>query len=195
MGRTIIKNLEKHARVPCGYAALADVSTGQHEDRMDSFVLAETFKYLYLLFDSPSHRFIDTDQFLFTTEAHLLPLNLSLFRINDTMKREMTNHSIFDKHDTKKMKINQCPAMDEQLKSHQYKEQLRENIRANRDMTAIFTKTDTTLQQLTPTEFSKDRNNPDHLSQLNKMGISLRPLPDGRKYRIDDSLLKFFDSI
>ena len=192
MGRTIITNLEKHARVPCGYAALADVSAGQHEDRMDSFVLAETFKYLYLLFDSPSHRFIDTDQFLFTTEAHLLPLNFSLFEIHDTLKTDMTNHSIFDKHDTKKMKINQCPAMDEQLKSHQYKEQLRENIRTNRDMTAISTKTD---QRLTPMEFAKDRNNPDHLSHLSKMGISLRPLHDGRKYRIDDSRLKLFDSI
>lgn len=44
---------------------------------MDSFVLAETFKYLYLLFAKPSDLIIDLDQFIFTTEAHLLPLSLA----------------------------------------------------------------------------------------------------------------------
>ena len=45
--------------------------------RMDSFVLSETFKYLYLLFAKPSDLIIDMDQFIFTTEAHLLPLSLA----------------------------------------------------------------------------------------------------------------------
>ena len=47
---------------------------------MDSFVLAETFKYLYLLFSEPSDRVIDVDDFVFTTEAHLLPLTLSMYK-------------------------------------------------------------------------------------------------------------------
>ena len=46
--------------------------------RMDSFVLAETFKYLYLLFSEESEHVIDVHNFIFTTEAHLLPLYLSL---------------------------------------------------------------------------------------------------------------------
>jgi len=45
--------------------------------RMDSFVLAETFKYLYLLFADPADLVVDLDEFLFTTEAHLLPLSLA----------------------------------------------------------------------------------------------------------------------
>lgn len=45
--------------------------------RMDSFVLAETFKYLYLLFADPADLVLDLDEFLFTTEAHLLPLSLA----------------------------------------------------------------------------------------------------------------------
>ena len=45
---------------------------------MDSFVLAETFKYLYLLFSEKEHHIIDVDDFVFTTEAHLLPLSLSV---------------------------------------------------------------------------------------------------------------------
>ena len=45
--------------------------------RMDSFVLAETFKYLFLLFADSSDLVLDLDEFLFTTEAHLLPLSLA----------------------------------------------------------------------------------------------------------------------
>lgn len=33
VGRTIIENLNKYARVPCGFAAVKDVRTGSHEDR------------------------------------------------------------------------------------------------------------------------------------------------------------------
>jgi hypothetical protein len=60
---------------------------------MDSFVLAETFKYLYLLFGSTPHRYIDIQQFLFTTEAHLLPFNLLLFNINDTLRKEFDKNN------------------------------------------------------------------------------------------------------
>eukprot|EP00731_Ephydatia_muelleri_P023845 Em0016g116a len=48
---------------------------------MDSYVLAETFKYLYLLFAEEKDLLLDIDQYLFTTEAHLLPLTLSLTKL------------------------------------------------------------------------------------------------------------------
>lgn len=44
---------------------------------MDSFFLAEMFKYLYLLFSEKSQVPIDIDDYIFTTEAHLLPVSLS----------------------------------------------------------------------------------------------------------------------
>lgn len=44
---------------------------------MDSFFLAEMFKYLYLLFSEKSQLPIDIDDYIFTTEAHLLPVSLS----------------------------------------------------------------------------------------------------------------------
>ena len=47
--------------------------------RMDSYVLAETFKYLYLLFTDPDDLAVDIDNYIFTTEAHLLPLSLSVY--------------------------------------------------------------------------------------------------------------------
>lgn len=146
--------------MPCGYAALSDVSTGQHEDRMDSFVLAETFKYLYLLFDSTPHRYMDIDQFVFTTEAHLLPLNLLLFNINDTLREEFDRKTLLSaqiyepknlskpiKYNIKRMKNNQCPVYDEQFQSHQYKEQLRRNIRGDKDMTETVTSASILIQK------------------------------------------------
>ncbi len=45
---------------------------------MDSFVLAETFKYLYLLFSDDGDLVFNVDDYIFTTEAHFLPLTLSI---------------------------------------------------------------------------------------------------------------------
>ena len=56
---------------------LQDVRTLQKEDRLDSFVLAETFKYLYLLFADESDLILDLNNWLFTTEGHLMPLSLA----------------------------------------------------------------------------------------------------------------------
>ncbi|XP_072228295.1 ER degradation-enhancing alpha-mannosidase-like protein 3 isoform X2 [Leuresthes tenuis] len=77
VGQSIVEKLDAYARVPCGFAAVQDVRTGMHEDRMDSFFLAEMFKYLYLLFSEKSQLPIDIDEYIFTTEAHLLPVSLS----------------------------------------------------------------------------------------------------------------------
>ncbi|XP_067106505.1 ER degradation-enhancing alpha-mannosidase-like protein 3 isoform X2 [Osmerus mordax] len=80
VGQSIVEKLNAHARVPCGFAAVHDVRTGTHEDRMDSFFLAEMFKYLYLLFSEKSQLPFDMDDYIFTTEAHLLPVALSTSR-------------------------------------------------------------------------------------------------------------------
>lgn len=78
VGKTVLRALQQHARVPCGYAAVHDVRTGHHEDRMDSYVLSETFKYLFLLFADDAELLLNLDEFVFTTEAHLLPLSLGV---------------------------------------------------------------------------------------------------------------------
>jgi mannosyl-oligosaccharide alpha-1,2-mannosidase len=46
------------------------VNTGEKDNMMQSFFLAETFKYLYLLFSPPS--VISFDEWVFNTEAHPL---------------------------------------------------------------------------------------------------------------------------
>jgi mannosidase alpha-like ER degradation enhancer 3 len=169
---------------------------------MDSFVLAETFKYLYLLFDSLPHRFMDIDQFIFTTEAHLLPMNIELFNINETLREEFLVKTLFSAHlyeqknlfltekfNEKRAKNNQCPAMDEEFQSHQYKEQLRRNIRGDQDMTETITTISAmetekrtkneSNQRVTASDFSA--GDPEHVSQLTQMGIQIQTMTDGRK--------------
>lgn len=33
VGKKVLDNLQLHARVPCGFAAIKDVKTGAHEDQ------------------------------------------------------------------------------------------------------------------------------------------------------------------
>jgi len=70
MGETIFNDFVKHCRTETGYAALQNVITKEKRDEMESFALAETFKYFYLLFASPET--LDLDKVVFNTEAHPL---------------------------------------------------------------------------------------------------------------------------
>ena len=70
MGRKMFDDFVKYCRTDSGYAALADVISKQQGDEMESFVLAETFKYFYLLFASPET--LQFDKVIFNTEAHPL---------------------------------------------------------------------------------------------------------------------------
>lgn len=70
MGRTMFESLLQHTRVEHGFAALSSVVTMEKADRMESFFLAETLKYAYLLFAPPET--LDFDAITFNTEAHPL---------------------------------------------------------------------------------------------------------------------------
>jgi mannosidase alpha-like ER degradation enhancer 2 len=72
MGASIIESLHHYCKAPCGYAALADVKSHAKEDMMDSFFLAETTKYLHLLFNL-SH-WVRSGRYMLTTEAHVFPI-------------------------------------------------------------------------------------------------------------------------
>lgn len=75
VGMDILQSLEKNAKVRCGYATLHHVVDKSKEDRMESFFLSETCKYLYLLFDedNPLHR--SDNKYIFTTEGHVVPID------------------------------------------------------------------------------------------------------------------------
>jgi hypothetical protein len=70
MGEKMFRDFVKYCRAEAGYAALADVVTKQQFDEMESFALAETFKYFYLLFAPPET--LQFDKVIFNTEAHPL---------------------------------------------------------------------------------------------------------------------------
>ncbi|KRX61196.1 ER degradation-enhancing alpha-mannosidase-like protein 1 [Trichinella sp. T9] len=48
VGKEVAESLEKYTKTKCGYATIHDVADKSLEDRMESFFLSETIKYLYL---------------------------------------------------------------------------------------------------------------------------------------------------
>ncbi|XP_031382720.1 alpha-mannosidase I MNS4 isoform X2 [Punica granatum] len=77
-GRDMVASLQYGARCPCGYCHISDVETHNQEDHMESFFLAETVKYLWLLFDLAAgpDNLIENGpyKYIFSTEGHLLPM-------------------------------------------------------------------------------------------------------------------------
>ncbi|AWP20361.1 2-Mannosidase [Scophthalmus maximus] len=73
-GWEAVQALEQHCKVEGGYSGIRDVyaSTPNHDDVQQSFYLAETLKYLYLLFSDDDH--LPFDHWVFNTEAHPLPV-------------------------------------------------------------------------------------------------------------------------
>ncbi|TPX71850.1 hypothetical protein SpCBS45565_g00845 [Spizellomyces sp. 'palustris'] len=80
VGEQIVMDLEESTRVQCGFAALADVVKGELDDRMESFFLSETLKYLYLLFDEENFVNVNDGNHVFTTEGHFLSLSYDLLK-------------------------------------------------------------------------------------------------------------------
>jgi len=74
-GWRIFQAIEKHCRVEAGgYATIINVdeNPSRQEDKMETFFLSETLKYLYLLFESSD--VIPLDRYVLNTEAHPLPI-------------------------------------------------------------------------------------------------------------------------
>jgi mannosyl-oligosaccharide alpha-1,2-mannosidase len=71
-GWEMIAAILKHTRTSLANAAIDDVTktAPDHEDSMESFWLAETLKYAYLLMDDDD--LWSLDDWVFNTEAHLL---------------------------------------------------------------------------------------------------------------------------
>ncbi|KAI1816887.1 glycoside hydrolase family 47 protein [Poronia punctata] len=72
VGEMVLKDINRRCWTECGWSGLQDVRTGEKSDRMESFFLGETAKYLYLLFDA-DHPLNKMDApYVFTTEGHPL---------------------------------------------------------------------------------------------------------------------------
>ncbi|XP_058988062.1 uncharacterized protein LOC131807055 [Musca domestica] len=96
LGESMLQTIEHSAKTRCGYATIRNVVTHEKENRMESFFLSETTKYLYLLFDEDNFLHndaakgeiielgasngggqcvINTGPYIFNTEAH--PIDMS----------------------------------------------------------------------------------------------------------------------
>ncbi|MEW6006442.1 MAG: GH92 family glycosyl hydrolase [Stygiobacter sp.] len=73
MGKNFLESLQKYCKLDEGYASLKNVMSKEKFDKMESFLLAETFKYLYLIF-APEETF-DLSKYVFNTEAHPLKID------------------------------------------------------------------------------------------------------------------------
>lgn len=69
MGRTMFDGLVKYCRTDAGYTVLRSVVSKEKGDLQHSFLLAETLKYFYLLFNPSA---LDLNAVVFNTEAHPL---------------------------------------------------------------------------------------------------------------------------
>jgi mannosidase alpha-like ER degradation enhancer 2 len=68
MASTFLAGLVRYCKTDAGYASLNSVVAMEKADRMESFFLAETLKYLYLTF--APRQTLDLSKVVFNTEAH-----------------------------------------------------------------------------------------------------------------------------
>ncbi|OAA62740.1 er glycosyl hydrolase [Niveomyces insectorum RCEF 264] len=74
VGEMVQRDIQRRCWTPCGWAGLQNVVSGEMTDRMESFFLGETAKYLYLLFDDRHPLNALDAAYVFTTEGHPLIL-------------------------------------------------------------------------------------------------------------------------
>ena len=92
MGEVYLRSIMDKCRLDEGYTSLQSVITGQKGDKMHSFFLAETLKYLYLLFKDES--VIDFNSIIFNTEAHPLKKVLSKYYAGADKSNDRYNKAI-----------------------------------------------------------------------------------------------------
>ncbi|KAJ6018127.1 hypothetical protein N7451_001506 [Penicillium sp. IBT 35674x] len=72
VGEMVLRDIKRRCWTNCGWAGLRNVLTGEMIDRMESFFLGETAKYMFLLF-TPDHPLNKIDApWVFSTEGHPL---------------------------------------------------------------------------------------------------------------------------
>eukprot|EP00467_Chlorarachnion_reptans_P011364 CAMPEP_0114532346 /NCGR_PEP_ID=MMETSP0109-20121206/26614_1 /TAXON_ID=29199 /ORGANISM="Chlorarachnion reptans, Strain CCCM449" /LENGTH=759 /DNA_ID=CAMNT_0001715399 /DNA_START=323 /DNA_END=2606 /DNA_ORIENTATION=+ len=74
MGWRIFEAIQRWCKTDCCYSGVVDVTKvpAEPNNSMQSFYLAETLKYLYLLFSDRED--VSMDNYIWTTEAHPLPI-------------------------------------------------------------------------------------------------------------------------
>ncbi|CAR29100.1 hypothetical protein ZYGR_0Z00210 [Zygosaccharomyces rouxii] len=96
VGVAILESLQTRFKHECGFGGFQDVTTGEPQDRMETFILSETLKYLYLLFDVDNELHSTRDNVVFSTEAH--PMWLTPKMINNYEQNKYFNDTVYREH-------------------------------------------------------------------------------------------------
>lgn len=108
IGYQILNDLKTKYKTKCGFAGIQDISTGERQDRMETFVISETLKYLYLLFDESNEIHNTRDNIIFSTEAH--PVWLTVKMKQWYGKNRFFNDTIYIHH------LNRCQRADNYIR-------------------------------------------------------------------------------
>uniref|UniRef100_A0A0N5AWZ4 alpha-1,2-Mannosidase n=1 Tax=Syphacia muris TaxID=451379 RepID=A0A0N5AWZ4_9BILA len=189
VAKNVMDSLNKYGRVKCGFAGVKDLRTMSQEDRMDSFVLSETFKYLYMIFAELPDMVFDPDNYVLTTEAHFLPLNIA--DIGDSKQKLprrilIDPDEVMDKSSEKRYR-SACPIEPlsnslEQVSG--YAHFLRLKVRniisklTRQSASANSASCPRPSERLRAWAFSS--SNSEHIRQLQQMGIEISVQADGR---------------
>uniref|UniRef100_A0A915N145 alpha-1,2-Mannosidase n=2 Tax=Meloidogyne javanica TaxID=6303 RepID=A0A915N145_MELJA len=191
VAKEVMQSLEQNVRVPCGFASVKDVRTMEHEDQMESFVLAETFKYLYMIFSEPNDLPFHPDNYVLTTEAHFLPLSIAEMTgtdPNDRLPRRMLidPDEIIEHHDSSKTNSQQffavCPTT---LIQKEEREEKCENKEGEQKESL------TNIEEEEETKLPFWRRTPDGLD-VNRILGTMDIILEGIKKSVDDELLSIF---
>ncbi|CCC67201.1 hypothetical protein NCAS_0A06430 [Naumovozyma castellii] len=107
IGHHILNDFKYRFRFMCGFAGRQDLQYDTVQDRMETFVLSETLKYLYLLFDEENELNHSSENVIFSTEAH--PMWLTTDMITDFENNNFFDDELYKGH------LEQCKI---HLKSH-----------------------------------------------------------------------------
>lgn len=95
VGEMVLRDIKRRCWTKCGWAGLQDVRNGELSDRMESFFLGETAKYMFLLYH-PEHPLNHLDRpFVFSTEGHPLVVPKSTYSAQSQHKTKETLKKLF----------------------------------------------------------------------------------------------------
>lgn len=113
IGARVLELLKTKYKAACGFRGLQDIRTGKFQNRMETFVMSETLKYLMLLFDADNEIFLHTSMmsnknWIFSTEAHpmwfdkrLDPYNFTHSKSGDKQNTKVLKNLVFAKMKSK----------------------------------------------------------------------------------------------
>lgn len=108
VGEMVLRDIKRRCWTKCGWSGIQDVRSGERSDRMESFFLGETTKYLLLLFD-PRHPLNRLDApFVFSTEGHPLIIPRRA-RNTGSRSKPSTEASVIKKVDLGSLAKTTCP--------------------------------------------------------------------------------------